>query len=166
MDQIAPIQRALFKSPVGFICLEGTPQGVHRVSFLKKKPHWEEQNKPKGAIEDALIWLQGFFLSKEKGSFPWRDINLTGGTPFEKKVWYQLWKVPYGGLESYGSLAKKVGVPGAARALGNALNKNPLPLLIPCHRVISADGSIGGFSAGLSIKKKLLEGEGSWSQGV
>ncbi len=78
------------------------------------------------------------------------------GTPFQKKVWRQLRKIPYGQLVCYSDIAKKLGNPNASRAVGAANGKNPIPLIIPCHRVIRADGSLGGFSSGLAIKKQLI----------
>ena len=79
------------------------------------------------------------------------------GTDFQKSVWNALQTIPYGETISYGELAKKIEKPGAMRAVGNANGKNPIPIIIPCHRVIQADGSIGGFFGGLDIKRKLLE---------
>ena len=78
------------------------------------------------------------------------------GTPFQLNVWKALTKIPKGHTESYSSLASKIGVPGAARAVGTACKLNPIPLLIPCHRVIKQDGSIGEFALGKANKKYLL----------
>ncbi|MGE5474309.1 MAG: methylated-DNA--[protein]-cysteine S-methyltransferase [Ignavibacteriales bacterium] len=80
-------------------------------------------------------------------------------TDFQKRVFIILSKVPYGSVISYGEIAKKLGGVKYSRAVGNALNKNPLPIIIPCHRVIDSKGGIGGFSAGVDIKKKLLNFE-------
>jgi O-6-methylguanine DNA methyltransferase len=82
------------------------------------------------------------------------------GTPFRKDVWNTLAKVPYGTTISYGELAKVAGHPGACRAVGGAMATNPIPLVIPCHRVINADGSIGHFTGGTELKRKLLSIEG------
>jgi methylated-DNA-[protein]-cysteine S-methyltransferase len=78
------------------------------------------------------------------------------GTTFQKSVWKGLVDIPYGAVCGYGDLARNIGNPGAARAVGQANGANPIPIIIPCHRVIAADGSIGGFSSGLSIKRRLL----------
>ena len=80
-----------------------------------------------------------------------------GGTDFQKKVWKQLRKIPYGSLVSYGEVAKDLGLENGARAVGGANGKNPLPLIIPCHRVVGADGSLAGFAHGTAIKKQLIE---------
>ena len=78
------------------------------------------------------------------------------GSPFEKKVWKELQKIPFGETRTYGEVAKKVGKPHAARAVGQANNKNPIPIAIPCHRVV-ANGGLGGYGGGLDLKKRLLE---------
>ena len=78
------------------------------------------------------------------------------GTPFQHRVWEALRKIPYGSTCSYGEVAAAVGNPKASRAVGMANNRNPLPVLIPCHRVIGADGGLVGYGGGLDIKKKLL----------
>ena len=91
-----------------------------------------------------------------------RKINIDelDGTPFQKKVWLALTKIPHGETRTYGEVAKSIGSPGAARAVGTACGANPLPILIPCHRVLAAGGKLGGYSGGLDIKKKLLACEG------
>lgn len=85
------------------------------------------------------------------------DLELDpAGTPFQRRVWQGLTEIPYGEVISYGELARRIGMPGAARAVGQANGKNPIPIVVPCHRVIAADGSIGGFSSGLGLKRQLL----------
>jgi methylated-DNA-[protein]-cysteine S-methyltransferase len=79
------------------------------------------------------------------------------GTEFEKKVWNTLRKIPYGETRTYKWLAEEIGNPHAFRAVGNALGKNPIPIIFPCHRVIETDGSLGGYSPGTDIKRRLLE---------
>lgn len=78
------------------------------------------------------------------------------GTKFQKKVWAQLNNIPYGGIVSYGDIARKLGNSKAARAVGAANGKNPIPLIIPCHRVVGANGNLTGFAHGLNIKAKLI----------
>jgi O-6-methylguanine DNA methyltransferase len=87
-------------------------------------------------------------------------IDLDGQTPFQKRVWEALQRIPYGRVRSYGWVARKIGKPRAARAVGAACGANPVPLVVPCHRVVAADGSLGGFSGGLTNKKRLLKLEG------
>ncbi len=83
------------------------------------------------------------------------------GTPFEKKVWSKLAKIPYGQTRSYKEIARAIGHSKAFRAVGNANGKNPLPLIIPCHRVIESNGGLGGFGHGIKVKKQLLDFEKS-----
>lgn len=79
------------------------------------------------------------------------------GTPFQKKVWRELQKIPYGQTATYGEIARRIGKPKAARAVGGACNKNKIPIIVPCHRVIGSGGSLVGFAGGLSLKSKLLQ---------
>jgi O-6-methylguanine DNA methyltransferase len=81
------------------------------------------------------------------------------GTPFQKKVWLELAKIPYGETSSYQGIAKAIGHPKAYRAVGNANGCNPIPLILPCHRVIESNGGLGGFGHGVEVKKQLLEFE-------
>lgn len=88
------------------------------------------------------------------------EVDLRRLTRFQRQVLKQTMKVPYGRTSSYGEIAARIGRPAAYRAVGNAVGANPIPIVIPCHRVIASDGGIGGFSGGLSYKKKLLALEG------
>ena len=79
------------------------------------------------------------------------------GTPFELAVWQALERIPYGATRTYGEIAHDVGRPGAARAIGQANHKNPIPIVIPCHRVVAAGGKLGGYGGGLNLKRRLLD---------
>lgn len=83
--------------------------------------------------------------------------GFTEGTDFEKQVWLALKEVPYGETRTYKWMAEKVGSPRAFRAVGQALGKNPIPIILPCHRIIESDGSLGGYSSGIEIKRRLLD---------
>ena len=85
--------------------------------------------------------------------------RLPQGTAFQHEVWNALWEIPYGETTSYGALAKALGYPGGARAVGLANGQNPIGLIVPCHRVVGADGSLTGYGGGLPLKKRLLEHE-------
>lgn len=87
------------------------------------------------------------------------DLEATG-TPFQREVWQALLKIPHGEAWTYGRLAQEVGRPGGARAVGQANGKNPIPVLVPCHRVIGSGGALGGFTGGLEVKRFLLDHEG------
>jgi methylated-DNA-[protein]-cysteine S-methyltransferase len=88
------------------------------------------------------------------------------GTQFQRKVWSELCRIPYGATASYGELARRVGQPGAARAVGLANGSNPLPIVVPCHRVIGADGSLTGFGGGIERKRWLLVHEARFRNGT
>jgi methylated-DNA-[protein]-cysteine S-methyltransferase len=83
-------------------------------------------------------------------------LDLSDGTPFQQKVWRVLQKIPRGQTRSYAWVAQQIGLPRAVRAVGGACGANPAPVLVPCHRVIASDGSLGGFSGGLVLKRALL----------
>lgn len=108
----------------------------------------------KNSFADKVISQINEYLDgkREKFDFPFK----THGTEFQKKVWAELQKIPYGETKTYGQIAKEIGKPNAARAVGGACNKNPLLLAVPCHRVIGSDGSLTGFAIGTDIKKQLL----------
>ncbi len=106
------------------------------------------------AIELIKKWFEGYDIKITE------NFKITG-TIFQIKVWEALKKIPRGEVLSYGQLAALIGKPRAARAVGQAVGKNPLPIIIPCHRVIAADGSIGGFGGGEDLKRKMLEIEGA-----
>jgi methylated-DNA-[protein]-cysteine S-methyltransferase len=84
------------------------------------------------------------------------------GTPFQRRVWQALSEIAWGEVCNYGDVARRIGQPGAARAVGQANGANPIPIVIPCHRVIASGGGIGGYSGGLGIKERLLALEGRW----
>jgi len=82
------------------------------------------------------------------------------GTDFQKRVWNELCKIPYGETAAYGDIAERVGSPNAYRAVGSACGANPIPIVVPCHRVVASNGGLGGFGGGLALKKRLMEIEG------
>jgi methylated-DNA-[protein]-cysteine S-methyltransferase len=114
------------------------------VRFVRR-PRW---------TETARRALERYFKGMERDlDLP---LDLARGTPFERRVWEEARRIRYGTLASYGDLAARIGAPRAARAVGNALGVNPVPIVIPCHRVIHGDRSLGGFSSGLAWKRYLL----------
>jgi methylated-DNA-[protein]-cysteine S-methyltransferase len=114
---------------------------------------------PAGGIEDASAFAEPIrqlraYFAGELEAF---DLPLAPqGTPFQQKVWEELCKIPYGETTSYGELAKRIGNPNASRAVGLANGSNPIPIIIPCHRVIGSNGKLTGYGGGLPIKEKLL----------
>lgn len=137
-------------SPIGKLYLTASQKGLAGV-------FWEKQNVP---MKDTLLLRQAQrelneYFSRQRKVF---DVPFDlDGTEFQKKVWQQLLKIPYGKTISYSELADRIKNPKAVRAVGTANGKNPICVLIPCHRVIAADGSLGGYSGGLDKKSKLLE---------
>ncbi len=102
------------------------------------------------------------FFNGERHTF---DLVLApDGTAFQKRVWAELVKIPFGETISYGELARRIGDPSASRAVGHANSKNPIALIVPCHRVIGADGTLTGYAGGLELKDKLLTWERSFRQ--
>ncbi len=142
----------MLETPVGTLYLIFDSQALTGIAF--EKPAGLHLKK----TEDALIAKKELTEYFEKGR---RDFacktSFTEGTDFEKLVWHTLKEVPYGETKTYKWLAEKIGKPHAFRAVGNALGKNPIPIIFPCHRIIESDGSLGGYSSGEEIKRRLLE---------
>jgi len=111
------------------------------------------------ALGDALRLLRRYFAG-QRVQLGGLKLDLSAGSPFQQAVWRELRRIPWGEVISYSELARRAGRPRAARAVGNAVGRNPLPVVVPCHRVIKADGSIGGFGCGVEIKRALLGIEG------
>jgi methylated-DNA-[protein]-cysteine S-methyltransferase len=106
-------------------------------------------------LERAVRELTGYF-GGEPGPFT-VPLSVRGGSEFERAVWRALWAIPYAEMRTYGQIAAAVGEPDGARAVGVACNRNPLPIIVPCHRVVGADGKMVGFGGGIWRKKVLLE---------
>jgi methylated-DNA-[protein]-cysteine S-methyltransferase len=111
--------------------------------------------EPTGLLADAAAQLRDYFAG-ERTEFE-VPLSVRGGSPFERDVWVEISKIEYGETNSYGKIAASVGDPGAAQAVGTACNHNPLPVIVPCHRVIGADGKLVGFGGGLPRKRALLQ---------
>lgn len=143
----------IISSPTGNLKLIGNKQCVKEITWTREKKKLTRFPKSH-ALSKATKELNEYFCGKRKVfSFP----IAPEGTPFQRKVWKALQSIPYGRTASYQDIAIKVKSPQAARAVGMANNKNPLPLVIPCHRVIGKNGDLVGFGSGLKKKKWLLE---------
>ncbi|HHV79961.1 MAG TPA: methylated-DNA--[protein]-cysteine S-methyltransferase [Firmicutes bacterium] len=110
-------------------------------------------------IRELINRLRGYFESREV-DFSDIEVDTSGATEFDQKVWACLRNVQRGSIVTYGELAKRIGRPGAARAVGNCCARNPVPIIIPCHRVVPAAGGVGGFSGGPEMKRRMLKMEG------
>ena len=113
---------------------------------------------------DDLIQRLRIYFGAHKVNFP-DELDLSGATPFQRQAWEITRLIPYGETRSYTWVAEQIGKPGAVRAVGQALARNPLPVIIPCHRVVASDGRLGGYSGGVEMKKYLLYLEASASMG-
>ncbi len=153
----------IFSTGVGWIAILGSERGLVRVTLPRHSA--QEAFKLLGEMaksatlsperfSDIAKHLKAYF-DGYKVLFP-DELDLSGATPFQRVVWQMTRLIPYGETRSYGWLAKKIGKPGALRAVGQALGRNPLPIITPCHRVIGSDGKLGGFSDGVEMKRRLL----------
>jgi methylated-DNA-[protein]-cysteine S-methyltransferase len=145
-----------FAFPVTIII---SPKGVQKISFTSPEivaQHLAQKNIPYVFISHhpAAVQLHQYFDGKRKNFNIPMDIV---GTYFQRQVWKALADIPYGETRSYKDIAVSIGCPKGFRAVGQACGANPLPILIPCHRVLAIDRKLGGFSAGLKVKKALLE---------
>lgn len=147
------------ESPIGELLLVSDGKDLIRVSMDKQKYAAEigddwVQKKDVPALKLAAEQLKSYFA----GLLDHFDLPLAfRGTEFQNKVWQELTKIPFGQTISYGELARRVGSPKASRAVGLANGKNPIAIIVPCHRVIGANGTLTGYGGGLPRKKKLLE---------
>jgi methylated-DNA-[protein]-cysteine S-methyltransferase len=146
-----------FESPAGRLLLAGDAHALRHVSFESGKrpeptrPAWKQNSS---VFEEAIRQLQAYF----RGELKEFDLPLRmEGTEFQLRVWNALRAIPYGETISYAQLARRIGNPKAVRAVGLANGSNPIPIIVPCHRVIGSDGSLTGFGGGLSTKKMLLD---------
>ena len=147
------------ETPVGELFIAGRDGKLTDVLFRRPKgfpgPMWERSDKPFAEVKKQL----GEYFSSKRKKF---DLDLAPeGTPFQLAAWRQLRRIPYGKTISYGEQASRMGNPKASRAVGGANGENPISIIVPCHRVIGADGRLTGFGGGLAKKKKLLDLEGA-----
>lgn len=151
-------------SPLGDVLLAATSQGLAGVWFVHRQEHLPDSSKwttDEGhpTLVAAAQQLQAYFLGHRQ-SF---DLPLqpAWGTPFQRAVWQALQRIPYGLTSTYGDIARGIGNPKAVRAVGAAIGQNPHSIIVPCHRVLGANGSLTGFAGGLDRKKYLLAFEAS-----
>jgi len=147
---------ASIESPLGPLTIAVDNHQLREIRFPRSgmpaapDPDWHEDVS---AVAEVVRQLRAYF-SGELESF---DLALAPqGTPFQQRVWAELCSIPYGETISYGDLARRIGNPNASRAVGLANGSNPIPIVIPCHRVIGSNGKLTGYGGGLPIKEKLL----------
>ncbi len=150
---------ALMSTPVGEMMVIGDDDALHHLhlpdSFQMKDFDGQRQGRP-AAVRATVEQVDAYFR-RELSAF---SLPLDpAGTEFQRRVWFALADIAYGTTESYGELAVRVGNPKACRAVGMANGRNPIPLVLPCHRVIGANGSLTGYGGGLALKQRLLDHE-------
>lgn len=148
------MEKLVINSPLGYVSLEGDENGISKISVTSEALVLSEDIPC--VFTEAVSQLNDYFDGKRK------DFNFKmnpQGTDFQKKVWNELLKVPYGKTASYQEITNCLGDPKAIRAVANANGKNPLWIVVPCHRIIGSDGSLTGYAGGLWRKKWLLEHE-------
>lgn len=167
------LTRSIVATPLGDLQAVASERGLCALEFTTPKrrdklgdrmrrwfPPFEFVDAPSPTIERTRRWLDDYFAgtSAEVNGLP-LDMR---GAPFELKVWEALLEIPAGETTSYGAIAKKLGSPGASRAVGAANGANPIPIIVPCHRVIGSNGSLTGYGGGLQRKTWLLNHEARW----
>lgn len=153
--------RKILKTPLGDMLIEASCIGLTRLDLIETRAKNSTHKNPKA--EKILLkterQLEEYFQGKRKEFTIPLDLK---GTEFQMQVWSQLQKIPYGSLCSYKDIAKNINNANATRAVGSANGKNPICIILACHRVITSSGYLGGYSGGLHFKKKLLMLEGSY----
>jgi len=154
----------VFKTPYGWVSILGSPAGLQSTTLPQPSEKAAIASLGKdiskitfstGLFSDLVKRFQSYFSGKK---VDFQDtLDYSGFTPFQHAVWEAARRIPYGQTRSYGWVAQQMGKPNAARAVGQALGRNPFSIIVPCHRVLAGDGCLGGFSGGLEIKKTLLK---------
>ena len=164
----APVYYSAVPTPIGRIFVAASAGGLVRVSFPRSEASFvgelrrclgTEPIRSRARTEHIVHQLRAYFAG-ERRRFDVR-LDLSGTSPFQRRVLMAAASVPAGEVVSYGEIARRIGQPHGSRAVGQALGRNPIPIVIPCHRVIAAGGRIGGYGGGLAIKRKLLRLEGA-----
>jgi methylated-DNA-[protein]-cysteine S-methyltransferase len=162
------LKYTVFNTGIGWIGLLGSsagllqatlPQPSHDEAFGMLGGRTNQASLSSEPFDDLVERLRSYF-SGHRTTFP-DNLDLSEATPFQREVWQVLRLIPYGETRSYAWVAESIEKPGAARAVGQAVGKNPLAIIIPCHRVIASDGTLGGFGGGLELKRHLLHLEGN-----
>jgi methylated-DNA-[protein]-cysteine S-methyltransferase len=150
-------------SPVGELRIATTDRGLCRISYFGED--FEESLAQqfgsrvlRAPVDDVRRELDEYFEGRRHSFDLPIDLRVA---PFHAQVLQELARVPYGHTDTYGSLAAKAGKPGAARAVGTVMNRNPIPIVLPCHRIVGANGALTGYAGGLEVKRRLLELEGA-----
>ena len=162
-EGLVDVRSDVMDSPVGELHLAATERGLCRISYFGDD--WEEQlarqfgvRVLRAPLDDVRRELAEYFEGTRRSFDLPIDLRVA---PFHADVLRALALVPYGRTETYGALARKVGRPTAARAVGTVMNRNPIPIVLPCHRIVGANGALTGYAGGLDVKRTLLQLEGA-----
>ena len=161
-----------FNTDMGWVGILGSAKGLLCIT-LPQRSAQEARQLLGGSVNDTtwaphlfddIIQRFGLYFSGHRVTFP-DELDFSEATPFQRQVWEETRLISYGETRSYAWVARQVGKPKAARAVGQAMGSNPLPIIIPCHRVITSNGKLGGFGGGLEMKRQLLSLEAVASTG-
>jgi methylated-DNA-[protein]-cysteine S-methyltransferase len=162
-EGLVDVRYDVFDSPIGELFVAQTDRGLARISYF---PDGMEDTLARTfgtrvlrmPLDEVRRELDEYFAGRRESFDLPLDLRVA---PFHADVLHELARVPYGRTETYGGLARKVGRPRAARAVGTVMHSNPIPIVLPCHRIVGANGSLTGYAGGLDIKRRLLELEGA-----
>ena len=156
-----PVRHTILDTPFGALCIVGTAQGLTHVEFqdgdrpVRQGPDWQEDQ---GVLDEARKQLMEYFEGRrQRFTLP----VAPEGTPFQQRVWRELQEIPWGTTTTYREIAERLGQPAAVRAVGHANGRNPVAIVIPCHRVVGANGHLTGYAGGIATKRRLLQHEGA-----
>ncbi len=166
-DGLVDVRYDVFDSPLGELHVAATERGLCRISYFRDG--WEDQlarqfgvRVLRTPLDSVRRELDEYFAGTRRSFDLALDLRVA---PFHEAVLHELARVPYGETDTYGSLARKVGRPKAARAVGVVMNRNPIPIVLPCHRIVGANGALVGYAGGLEVKRRLLALEGAMLDG-
>ncbi len=162
-EGIVDVRYDVLDSPVGELHVAATDRGLCRISY--RADAWEDGlarmfgvRVLRSPLDDVRRELEEYFDGRRHVFDLPIDLRVA---PFHESVIRELARVPYGSTDTYGALAARVGRPRAARAVGTVMNRNPIPIVLPCHRIVGANGSLTGYAGGLEVKRRLLQLEGA-----
>jgi methylated-DNA-[protein]-cysteine S-methyltransferase len=148
--------RLRYRSPIGLLAVEAGEEGLLGLSFGDRGPSRPGLSaRARAHLDAARAALDDYFAGKPP-ALPTLDVR---GTAFQREVWAALRRIPWAEVRTYGEVARLLGRPGAARAVGGANHENPIAILVPCHRVVQSKGRLGGYAGGLEVKRWLLAHE-------
>jgi methylated-DNA-[protein]-cysteine S-methyltransferase len=162
-EGIVDVRHDTVDSPVGPLQLGWSDRGLCRISYFEdgfedELAHVFGVRVLRAPLDDVRRELDEYFAGRRTSFDLPLDLRVA---PFHADVLRELARVPYGQTDTYGALARKAGRPGAARAVGTVMNRNPIPIVLPCHRIVGANGALTGYAGGLEVKRHLLELEGA-----